>query len=187
MHLVHLVNEKGESFAKIYDPVLLQIVKNIFKARELVPESEFIQIIDDYFQQAKTKSASETKLIDALYKLYFYDKTPNRDKKLPISNFSLIKEDFSKIDIFVEIDEDALRVREKFCEIKNIEDPLEKKKEFLKIKKQLYDYVISVSKNYAIGFKYGELGIINNYEIESYYDKVTGFKRNNSGGGSLFC
>ncbi|WP_292373352.1 CRISPR-associated helicase Cas3' [Methanosarcina sp. UBA411] len=187
MHLVHLIDEKGNSFAKIYDPVLLDIVKNIFRDKEIIPESEFLQLIDDYFQQAKRKSASETKLIDSLYKLYFYDKTPDTNKKIPISNFKLIEEDFFKIDIFVEIDEDASRVREKFCEIKSIKDPLKRKKEFLKIKNQFYDYVISVSKDHAIGFKEGELGIVNSYEIELYYDKITGFKRNNNGGGNLIC
>lgn len=187
MHLVHLIDEKGNSFAKIYDPILLDIVKNIFSKRTEIPESEFLQLIDDYFQQAKKRSSSETKLIDSLYKLYFYDKIPDINKKIPISNFKLIEEDFFKIDIFVEIDEDASKVRDKFCEVKSIKDPLKKKKEFLKIKNQFYDYVISVSKYYAIGFKEGELGIINSYEIESYYDKVTGFKRQNSGGGNLIC
>lgn len=187
MHLVHLIDEKGNSFAKIYDPVLLDIVNNIFGKKTEIPESEFLQLIDDYFQQAKKRSASETKLIDSLYKLYFYDKIPDMNKKIPISNFKLIEEDFFKIDIFVEIDEDASKVRDKFCEIKNIKDPLKRKKEFLKIKNQFYDYVISVSKDHTIGFKEGEIGIINNYEIESYYDKVTGFKRKNSGGGNLIC
>jgi len=187
MHLVHLIDEKGSSFAKIYDPVLLNIVKDIFKEKKTIPESEFLQLIDDYFQQAKKRSASETKLIDSLYKLYFYDKTPDKNKKVPISNFKLIKEDFPEIDIFVEINEDAIKVREKFYDIQDIKDPIKRKKEFLKIKNQFYDYVISVSKNYAIGFKEGELGIINSYEIELYYDKVTGFRRNNSGGGNLIC
>lgn len=186
MYLVYLVDEKGKPFDRIYDPVLLHIVRNIFKIRNEVSESEFLYLINDYFQQAKTKSESETKIIDSLYKLYFYDKNPDKAKKLPISSFELIKEDFLKIDIFVEIDKDATKIWEKYCEIKSIEDSLERKKEFLKIKNQFYDYVISVSKNYASSFEFGELGIINNYEIETYYDKVTGFKRNNSGG-NLFC
>jgi CRISPR-associated endonuclease/helicase Cas3 len=186
MYLVYLVDEKGNPFDRIYDPVLLHIVRNIFKTRIAVPESEFLHLIDDYFQQAKAKSESETKIIDALYKLYFYDKNPDKAKKLPISSFELIEEDFFKIDIFVEIDKDATKAWEKYCEIKNIEDLLERKKEFLKIKNQFYDYVISVSKNYAPSFEFGELDVINNYEIETYYDKVTGFKRNNSGG-NLFC
>lgn len=186
MYLVCLVDERGNSFENIYDPVLLHIVRNIFKNRTKVSESEFLSLIDDYFHQAKTKSESETKIIEALYKLYFYDKTPDKAKKLPISSFELIKEDFFKVDIFIEIDEDAIRAWDKYCKIQNIEDPLERKKEFLKIKNQFYDYVISVSKNYAPNFKTGEIGVIKNYEIESYYDKKTGFKRNTEGG-SLFC
>lgn len=74
----------------------------------------------------------------------------------------------------------------KYQEIQKL-SPLERKKEFLKIKKQFYDYVISISKKYAAGFKEEELGFVNNDELNSYYDLKTGFKRENAGCGNLIC
>lgn len=84
-------------------------------------------------------------------------------------------------------DDNAKKVKQKYCEIRDIKDPLERRKEFLKIKKQFYDYVISIPKNYAADFKDGELNFINNYELESYYDRKTGFKREKAGCGNLIC
>lgn len=189
MHLVNLINEKGRSFTNIYDPVLLNIVNALFQNgdRNKIPEVDFVELIEDYFKLAKAKSGTQTKLIDSIYDLYFYDKNPDRNKRLPISEFILIREDFFKTDIFIELDDDAIKVRQKYCEINGIKDLIERKKQFLKIKKQFYDYVISVSKNYAADFKDKELGFVNNYELESYYDKETGFKREKAGCGNLIC
>jgi CRISPR-associated endonuclease/helicase Cas3 len=280
MHLVNLKN--GTSYTKIYDPVLLHLVNNLFNNEDNTTsqfyEIDFLELINKYFESAKEKSGTEVKLIESLYDLYFYDKTPDRNKRKPISDFKLIDDDnFYKIDIFVELDDEFLfswdeipgnhngkliellnrdfgidcvntakiekiednktiklysennyvsltlnfektkvtltingskanefvvkvengtlnvyddnakKVKQKYCEIRDIKDPLERRKEFLKIKKQFYDYVISIPKNYAADFKDGELNFINNYELESYYDRKTGFKREKAGCGNLIC
>ncbi|PWB54321.1 MAG: hypothetical protein C3F06_04530 [Candidatus Methanoperedenaceae archaeon] len=189
MHLVNLINEKGRSFTNIYDPVILNIVNIIFQngKRNNILEVDFLELIDDYFKLAKAKSGTQTKFIDSIYDLYFYDKNFDKNKRLPISEFILIREDFYKTDIFIELDDDANKVRLKYLEVLQIKNPLDRKKEFLKIKKQFYDYVISVSKNYAAYFKDKELVFVNNYELESYYDKETGFKREKAGYGNLIC
>lgn len=191
MHLVNLINEKGGSYARIYDPVLMEIVKNLFENENgiSIPEFDFLELINNYFKLAKEKSRSQTKLINSIYDLYFYDKKENFDKnkRLPISEFILIKEDGFKKDIFIELDDNAKKIRQRYCLIKEIKKPIERSEEFLKIKKQFYDYVISVSKNYAIDFKNEELGFVNFDELESYYDLVTGFKREKAGCGNLIC
>ena len=189
MHLVNLKN--GRSYARIYDPILLDIVDKLFNNNKnnslSFYEIDFLEIINQYFKLAKEKSGVETKLIESIYNLYFYDKYPDKYKKKPISDFELIKEDSYKIDIFIELDDDAKKVRQKYLEVQLIKNFIDRKKEFLKIKKQFYNYVISVSKNYAAGFKDEELGFVNNYELESYYDKETGFKREKAGCGNLIC
>lgn len=189
MHLVNLTNEKGSSFTKIYDPVLLNIVNTLFQNgdRNKIPEVDFVELIDDYFKLAKAKSGTQTKLIDSIYDLYFYDKNPDRNKRIPISDFELIREDSYKTDIFIELDDEAKNVRQKYYKVQEIKSSFERKLEFLKIKKQFYDYVISVSKNYSADFKEDELGFVNNYELESYYDQETGFKREKAGCGNLIC
>ncbi len=189
MHLVNLTNEKGSSFTKIYDPVLLNIVNTLFQNgdRNKIPEVDFVELIDDYFKLAKAKSGTQTKLIDSIYDLYFYDKNPDRNKRIPISDFELIREDSYKTDIFIELDDEAKNVRQKYYKVQEIKSPFERKLEFLKIKKQFYDYVISVSKNYSADFKEGKLDFVNNYELGSYYDQETGFKREKAGCGNLIC
>ncbi len=189
MHLVNLINEKGSSFTKIYDSVLLNIVTNLFENEKIniIPEVDFVKLIDEYFILAKAKSRTQVKLIDSIYELYFYDKNFDSNKRVPISEFRLIKDDFFKIDLFIELDDCAKKVRQKYCEVLQIKNPIDRNKEFLKIKKQFYDYVISVSKNYAADFKEGELDFVSYNELKSYYDLETGFKRENAGSGDLIC
>ncbi|VVB53307.1 CRISPR-associated nuclease/helicase Cas3 [uncultured archaeon] len=249
VYLVNLIKENGKTYTGIYDHNLLNIVNNILKDKKLIYETEFLDLINQYFSYAKKRSGVETKLIDSIYELYF-DKNSDNVKRRTISEFELIKEDFFKIDIFIELDEifvsdfeittntnidltdlkkkyeeetisinhyknkllviydiekitrkDLIKeigaiidikelktqtLFQKYQEIKNL-SPLDRKKEFLKIKKQFYDYVISVSKYHASGFNEKELGFVSHDVLESYYDKETGFKREKAGCGNLIC
>jgi CRISPR-associated endonuclease/helicase Cas3 len=183
--LLNLVGKNNKPFTGIYDPVLLAVVRQIFADKYQIPESDFLEMINEYFEVSKTKSKVETKLIDSIYELYFYDKNPDNKRK-PISEFKLIKEDYFKIDVFIELDDTAKEVWEKYQEIRKL-PPLERKKEFLKIKKQFYNYVISVPKNYVGGFKEGEINHVSKDELSNYYDAETGFKREAAGEGLLIC
>jgi len=178
-HVIYLfkINERNKEYyyANIYDKVLLNLVRQLFKNKNIIYEKEFLDLINDYFKEAKLKSNIETKLVKSLYDLYFYDKNPDNNKRKPISEFKLIEEkNWYKVDIFIELDEKAQKVYKKYQEIKAIKNPFERKNEFLKIRKDFYDYVISVSKD----------------EIEQglYYDWETGFKRRKeSEGGAFIC
>jgi len=99
------VNERGEEkkYADyIYDKDLLKIVQELFVDKTEIMETEFLELINEYFKEARAKSQEETKLIKSIYELYFYDKMPDEAKRKPISEFALIKEDYYKIDVFVE-------------------------------------------------------------------------------------
>ena len=105
-------------------------------------------------------------------------------------NFRLIKQDYGRVDVFIELDDYAKEIRQIYQEIREEKDPFKRKKEFLKIKKDFYDYVISVPKKYEnqVGFdeKTG-IGHISKYEIDqgTGYDPETGFKRDSPDGGTL--
>ena len=186
MFLVKLIKENGRAYTGIYDPVLLHIVKKIIEGKTQICESEFLDLINEYFNSAKKRSSVDTKLIDSIYELYFYDKNPDKGKRKPISEFKLIKEDYFKVDVFIELDDYAKYVWRKYCEIKEL-PPFERRKEFLKIKKDFYDYVISVPKNYAAGFEEGVINYVSKDEVSNYYDAETGFKRETAGEGVLIC
>ena len=189
MYLLNLVSEGNKTFTGIYDSVLLDVVRRILKDESQIQESDFLELINDFFEIAKAKSGVETKLMNSIYELYFYDKNPNNEKRKPISDFALIKEDYYKVDVFVEITNKAKETWKKYCEIKEL-PPLERKKNFLKIKKKFYDYVISVPEKFKnqVGFdeKMG-IGRISKIEIDqgNGYDPETGFKRDPPGSGTL--
>jgi CRISPR-associated endonuclease/helicase Cas3 len=189
MYLLNLVSEGNKPFTDIYDHVLLEGVRQILNDKSQIPESGFLKLINEFFEVAKAKSRVETKLINSIYELYFYDKNPNNEKRKPISEFELIKEDYYKIDVFVEKNDEAKAVWTKYCEIREDKmlDPYERRKEFLKIKKVFYDYVISVPKDKAKGLinEDEEIAYVSNNELKHYYDPETGFKRDNAGSGTL--
>ena len=191
VYLLDLVDENNRPFTGIYDPVLLDVVRQVLKGKSQIPESGFLGLINEFFKAAKIKSRMETKLINSIHELYYYDRCSNTEKRKPISEFELIREDYFKLDVFVEVDDKAKEKWKAYNEIRDIRDTLERKKRFLAIKKDFYDYVISVPKSYKnqVGFdeKLG-IGYLSKNEIDSKisYDPIEGFKRTSSGEGSLF-
>jgi len=90
----------------------------------------------------------------------------------------------------VETDEKGREIYQKYKGLSLIKDLFKRKNEFSKIKKNFYDYVISVPYNYAADFVTEDKGIghISLEEIKqnNYYDPETGFKREEqSVGGTL--
>ncbi len=177
--------EKREYCKYIYDSFIISKTKEAFEemGNNEVEEKDFLSLNNFYFDKvSKGKSDDKsTEILEEVKKLNFEE----------ISKFKLIEEDFRKVDIFVEADEDAQKIYKKYQEIKTIKNPLERKNEFLKIRKDFYEYVISVPLQYATGLTNDEeIGYISKKEIDQglYYDQETGFKREKeSEGGALIC
>jgi CRISPR-associated endonuclease/helicase Cas3 len=191
-HVINLItiNKRNvaDDYANIYDKVLLNLVRELFKDKKLIYERDFLGLINDYFKNAKRKSSMETKLLKSLYELYF-DDIPDSDKRIPISEFKLIENEYYKTDVFVELDLKSQETYKRYQEIRIIKSSFERKNEFLKIKKNFYDYVISVPYQYAGDFVTEDEGIdhISLEEIKqnNYYDLETGFKREKQSGGGV--
>ena len=101
-------------------------------------------------------------------------------------SFKLIDNaNYDRKDIFIEFDEDAKTVWEKFKNLNQNRDPFKRKTEFLKFRKDFYDYVISVPSKYVNVGEQHESGIIHiPYDgIEFCYDEKTGWQRKNEGQG----
>ncbi len=167
---------------KIYDEFLLSKTEETLSGITDARESDFLNFTNEYFMKVgKAKSDDESK------KILAYAQTLEFEN---FSDFKLIKEDYVKVDIFVETDAEAEKIWKQYEEIRENADltPLQRKNEFLKIRKSFYDYVISVPKNYAApNFEEDKINHISFEEIDggNFYDIETGFKRNNDSEGIL--
>ncbi|OFV67722.1 MAG: CRISPR-associated protein Cas3 [Candidatus Syntrophoarchaeum caldarius] len=185
--LIDTNNNDRKYYQYIYGDkaILINKTSKVLENYSKINEPLFLEITNEYYTKVKDAMADDEseKMVAYLCNLEFESIQ---------KNFRLIKQDYEKIDVFIELDENAKRIWHEYQEIRNVKDPLERKKEFLKIKKDFYDYVISVPKKYAnqVGFdeKTG-IGYISKVEIDQGigYDSETGFKRENAGGGSIIC
>ncbi|MHA1854736.1 MAG: CRISPR-associated helicase Cas3', partial [Promethearchaeota archaeon] len=170
VNIVRLQKSDNYDYCRIYDPILNKLSEDILKNKSLINESEFLNLIEEYFTKAKNKMYNETHLIKSVEQLNYHD---NRDNH-PISSFQLIEnDDYYKKDIFIEFDDDAKIVWEKFKNLNQIRDPFERKTEFLQFRKDFYDYVISVPAKYVKENEYENTGIvyISREQVESCYDE----------------
>ncbi|MCS7123014.1 MAG: CRISPR-associated helicase Cas3', partial [Candidatus Aenigmarchaeota archaeon] len=139
-------NEAGYVYSsKIYDPVVLNTTYEILKDKDNIEEREIYELVEKYFEELlKRKSTTESQaLLNAIYRLR-YD--GSSDNNIYISDFSLIEDSISA-SVFVEYDDNAIDVWNKFCEIYNLENFIERKKKMFEIKENFYKYVINVIYN----------------------------------------
>jgi CRISPR-associated endonuclease/helicase Cas3 len=169
-------NERKYS-SYIYDPVLLDITEKILCPKNQIKEQEFLKIIEEYYALSQDrKSQQESRqIIEAVCKL-IYDREKGDDTKLSISDFKLIDNDYPKIDVFIELDDDAEKIWKEFQRLRNIKDRFSKKSEFDRIKSYFYSYVISIPRNIAnMPQIVGEIGYVKRSLLDDYYDRETGF------------
>ena len=177
IRVVRLRDEKtGRDYATyIYNKnsILLDKTKKILSGKKEINESEFLGLIDDYYKLiVEAKSDHESReILEAFYKL-------NYDGDKGIGSFGLIEEDYEKVDIFVQFDNEAIVLWEKFLEIREITNFFERRKEFGKIKAKFYEYVVSVPRRGGLNLPAIDEGIpfVSNSQLEEYYDLETGYK-----------
>jgi CRISPR-associated endonuclease/helicase Cas3 len=158
----------------IYSGLLLDVTNAIFNDKDIINEGDVLPLIDEYYRLIKKHSSKDTsrEIIDAINELQY----ENVEEK-----FKLIEEKPSFL-MFIEIDERAKELLSHFRELINIKDRFERKNEFLKMKSEFYQYVLSVklsnqSKSYYNSFEEIEnLKIVSDELVESVYDFETGLK-----------
>ncbi|WAM33897.1 CRISPR-associated helicase/endonuclease Cas3 [Caldicellulosiruptor morganii] len=183
--VVKLVSEKGRLFAtEVYDSILIDVTKNILEQyNRKISESEFANLVEEYYKQLAKRGVFETsshergtsqKFIEAICQLFY---TSPDSEQVAIGSFRLIKDEPYKVDVFVEADEEAKIIWQRFVEICNIKDIFERKKRFLEIRKNFYDYVISVPKKDNIPVNFENMILyVPNSQLHDFYDIKTGFK-----------
>jgi len=175
---------------KIYDSFLVSKAEDVLKNISEVEEKDFLKLTNDYFLKVKEGMSNELsrKILKNVERLKF-------DK---LSEFKLIEKDYPAIDIFITVDK---KEEEKENEEKSAEEiwdeyqaildnenltGFQKRNEFLKIRKDFNNYIISVPVKYTpSGFEKGKINYVSKDELSAYYDLETGFKRDNAGSGVL--
>jgi len=168
-----------EKYYNIYDGFITSKTQEVLNEYEgdMIAEPKFLDLNDAYFEGVKRgQSDDESKeiLID-VKRLNFAE----------LSQFKLIKEEHYKTDVFVELDNEAEEVWKKYQELITNKElkGFEKRKEFLRIKKRFYDYVISVDKKKAEKAMIEPyLGYVGKEDIPQYYDTETGYITNSDDG-----
>ena len=102
--------------------------------------------------------------------------------------FKLIEDDFPTVNVFVELDETAEKIWKEYLDIRHEMNNLERTKRYLKIKKCFSDYLISAPKKFTgpLVMDDSNIGHISRVELDNFYDKETGFRRSETGDGSVF-
>ena len=156
--------------------VLIDKTMQVLEEEKSIPENEFYQVVESYYQLVK-QSMSNDKANNLLENIAHLDFEGIQ------RNFKLIADDYPKIDVFIEYDTTAVKVWQEFQRIQEISDFAKKRCEFMTIKKQLREYVISVPEKFkedvgyieSIGMGYISMEIIKQTGV---YDEQIGFTRN---------
>jgi CRISPR-associated endonuclease/helicase Cas3 len=176
-----LKDDRKEFYKYIYDPFLISKTLDILKPiKSSIRESAILELNNKYFKAVKRGMGDEKskKNLACLSQLSFQDLS---------KNFKLIEEDYPKVNVFVELDQKAAEIWEKYQDLrmeKNLKERIRKK---LEIRKDFSEYLISAPEKYAhnLVVENSDIGYISRDELPNYYDEETGFKREKAGEGSL--
>lgn len=173
--LFRIQDDRRFYYSYIYgcNSMLIDKTLQVLEEKIMIPEHEFKEIVEDYYQKVKQSMSNDEakELLENIAQLEFEEIQ---------HTFNLIAEDYPKMDVFIEYDDEAVKVWKEFERIQEIVEPFEKRREFMKIKKQLRDYTISVPEKFKETVGYIEsldMGYISKMMIEQteVYDKQLGF------------
>jgi CRISPR-associated endonuclease/helicase Cas3 len=170
VYIFRLKNEKGQNDCNyIYKGITLDSTFELFRGQKEVKESQLLDFINQYYNKIEVRK-SDYESSEIL-------------KNMSELNYEQITKDFQLIDdeqpstlVFVEKDENASKVWSKLEEISKNAD----KDEFIKIKRELFDYILSVrtKKNKEFINKLTEeikgIKILRHKKLSDFYDNETG-------------
>lgn len=173
VEIIKLIDEKTNRFfySYIYDMVLIDATKNVLSFFSIIPEEEFIKLIDRYYEDVKKRISQDFsyKFLDAIKMLEYEE----------VGKFRLIEEEGERVDIFIEINDEAKEIWNRYQRMIEVKDSFERRRQFYEIRNKFYNFVISIL-SYQIkenlppfvsGIRY-----VPNDQLEEFYDMDTGFK-----------
>lgn len=172
VRIFSLSDGKNEYYKWIYSSFLIEKTKEVLKGSDIISEKQFLELNNQYFQKVKmdkSEHISKERLND-IKNLQFDDLQ---------KNFHLIEKTYEKTDVFIELDDTAKKIWTKYNEICAVPNLLERKKKFLGIKKEFFEYIISIKTDAAPPIINSETGIayVPHDNLASFYDENTGYKK----------
>ncbi len=165
---------------KIYGRMTYEQVRNALNKKSIIPESEYLKLINDYFDNISDRSSffDARQIFQSMKSLKYDSNQPKEDHT--VSSFKIIEESDHYQSVFIEIDKESQRLRQYYLE--KIIGKLSKEVFDKKYKLDFQQRIISVPKYLANG-----LQAINEYEanilfvpleqVTEYYITNTGFIR----------
>lgn len=172
VNVISLVDENRNRLLSsyVYDRILLSTTEKILSEYSEIPEEKFPELIDQYFKILGNKKSQEEseKILSSIEKLDYTE----------ISKFELIEEDYPKVLVFVEYDDEAEGVWKELQEILEIENYKEKAYRLDRIRSKLYNYIVTVPKKANLPPEKDEridLYYVRREFLEQYYNEETGY------------
>ena len=132
-------------YGSIHTNLSLSILKNYNNT--IIPESDLRNIVKEYYQELRNRyPQNSSKYIDALAKFNFDTKLKEKSKIDYVSKFSIIENPNQK-GIFIVENNEALSLMDEYKNLSSCKDVLERKRKFLKIRTEFYNYVLNVDLN----------------------------------------
>ncbi len=154
-------------------PVAISETKKILEKDSQIPESKFLENISEYYKALSIKMSQQNSkdLITSLKQLKFQEIN---------DSFKLIDEqEYDRKDVFVEIDLNAEKIWQTYIQIRAMQNLFDRKNEFLKIKQQFNDYVVSVPSKFVASERVENSHVVHVSKemVAKLYDEKTGWIR----------
>ncbi len=179
VHLVNLNTEKGIRYgAWVYGKADLDIVTEFLKDKSVLMERDFFNTINEYFGKLnERKNQDSSKEIWSAIQNFFFFKEGHRES---ISEFKLIEDDLDVVDVFIEIDDEAIKILDDYInQVLRERDFNKRKLNYLRLRKDFKSYIISVNRKYVKGLEpmNNKLTLyrVNYDDINDRYSDETGF------------
>jgi len=148
----------------IYDTILLDATERVLGERETIPEAQFRELGDAYFEDLKRRGA-DAELHREFAMLNF---------ETVAEDFQLVKELPGRQSYFVMVDDEAERLWETYRGLQEL-PPLERHRRFMEIKQPFYERIINVAR--AAGEATDEVEpLYLDPDMAVYYDTEVGFR-----------
>ncbi|MCD6354456.1 MAG: hypothetical protein J7L95_02805 [Prolixibacteraceae bacterium] len=165
---------------KIYGKITESQAHKALRSKTEILEEEYLHLIDRYFNDISSRSSFSrfNKIFESMKHLCYDSEDKENDR--PVSSFKIIEESSFTVSVFIELNEFAQKLRQKYYE--KITGVLNKEEFDKKYKTAFQQRIISVPRYLTSNLKSinefeEDLLVVNLEFIDAFYDKKTGFIR----------